>query len=153
MTSLAKAYWQTLLAQAVGIGIGIGFLFLPAISVVSQYFLRRRALAIGIVSTGSSAGGIVFPIMLNRLVTSHGFEKAVQYTGYLVMGCLIIACALMRPRLPPKKAAPRPSPKVIFSKVPYSLVVAGLFFVAWGLFFPIFYLQVSPNSYKGGKLS
>ena len=149
MTSLAKAYWQTLLAQAVGIGLGIGLLFLPAISIVSHYFLHRRALAIGIVATGSSAGGIVLPIMLNRLVASHGFEKAVQFSGYLVMGSLIIACALMRPRLPPnKKSAPKPSPKQIFSSVPYCFVVAGLFCVAWGLFFPIFYLQVYLHSRK-----
>jgi hypothetical protein len=37
----------------------------------------------------------------------------------------------------------KPSPVELFKSVPYSLLVAGLFFVAWGLFFPIFYIRTS----------
>ena len=81
--------------------------------------------------------------MLNRLIRSHGFERAVQYTGFLLLGCIILANALIHPRIAPSpKSAPKPSVKVIFSDKGYCLLVAGLFFVAWGLFFPIFYLQV-----------
>lgn len=63
MVSLCKEFWQVVLAQALGIGLGIGLLFLPALSISSQYFLRRRAFAIGIVSAGSSIGGmsLIFP--------------------------------------------------------------------------------------------
>ena len=87
--------------------------------------------------------GICLPIMLNNLIASHGFRRAVQYTGYLVMGCLILANLLMHPRLPPAKpGAAKPSPKEIFSSIPYRFLVMGLFFTAWGLFFPIYYLQV-----------
>lgn len=144
MVSLCRQFWQVVLAQAIGMGIGIGLLFLPSISILSQYFFRRRSLAIGIAVTGSSIGGICLPIMLNNLIASHGFEKAVQYTGYLLLGCLIIACALMHPRFPPRNPnpPPKPSPAQLFRDPTYSLVCAGLFCVVWGLFFPIFYLQV-----------
>lgn len=57
MVSLCKQFWQVMLAQAIGLGIGIGLMFLPIVSVVSQYFFKRRALAIGIATTGSSVGG------------------------------------------------------------------------------------------------
>lgn len=57
MTSLAKEFWQTMLAQGIGLGIGTGLIFLPALSVVSQFFLKRRSLALGIATTGSSIGG------------------------------------------------------------------------------------------------
>ena len=87
--------------------------------------------------------GIVFPIMLNNLIVTHGFQKAVQYSAALITGCLALSCALMHPRLPVRKGAPKPTPKELFSSKPYALVVAGLFLVAWGLFFPLFYLQVS----------
>ena len=88
--------------------------------------------------------GVCLPIMLNNLIASHGFRKAVQYTAALITGLLCIALALMHPRLPGnKKGAPKPSPKEIFQSNPYKLLVAGLFCVAWGLFFPIYYLQVS----------
>ena len=42
-------------------GLGVGFLFLPSMSIQSHWFARRRALAIGIVASGSSAGGVCFP--------------------------------------------------------------------------------------------
>jgi MFS family permease len=79
MISMCNSFWETMLAQGIGCGIGVGLLFLPAISILSQYFFRRRALAIGIAVTGSSIGGICLPIMLNNLIQSHGFDKAVQY--------------------------------------------------------------------------
>ncbi len=90
--------------------------------------------------------------MLNNLILRNGFKKAVQYTAALITGLLCIAFALMHPRLPPnKKGAPKPSPKEIFSSHPYKLLVLGLFLVAWGLFFPIYYLQVSsPPQPSGG---
>jgi MFS family permease len=43
-------------------GVGIGLLFLPAVGAVSHHFQKRRALATGIVVSGSSVGGIIFPI-------------------------------------------------------------------------------------------
>ena len=57
MISLCTEFWQTFLAQGVALGIGIGIIFLPGLSVLSQYFFKRRALAIGIAVTGSSTGG------------------------------------------------------------------------------------------------
>jgi MFS family permease len=53
MTSLCTEFWQLVLAQGLGAGLGGGILFLPAISVISHYCTRRRALAIGVVVTGS----------------------------------------------------------------------------------------------------
>lgn len=47
-------------------GLGLGLTFLPSLSVVGHHFRARRALAVGVAISGSSAGGIVFPIMLNR---------------------------------------------------------------------------------------
>jgi len=60
MVSLCTEFYQVVLSQALGIGIGIGFLFLPCISIISQYFLKKRAFAIGIVTAGSSIGGVLW---------------------------------------------------------------------------------------------
>lgn len=43
-------------------GIGLGLTFVPAVSITSHHFAKRRSLATGIVLSGSSAGATVFPI-------------------------------------------------------------------------------------------
>lgn len=56
MTSICQTYVELLVAQGIVVGVGDGLLFLPSIVIVSQYFDRRRALATGIASMGSSIG-------------------------------------------------------------------------------------------------
>jgi hypothetical protein len=55
----------------------------------------------GITVSGSSFGGVCFPIMLNRLFDSVGFAWGVRAAAFLMLGCLIIANFLVRSRLPP----------------------------------------------------
>lgn len=54
MLSLCKQYWQVMLAQAIGIGLGNGLLFLPAVTVITHHFAKKRSFVMGIVVTGSS---------------------------------------------------------------------------------------------------
>ena len=62
MTSICQTYGELLLAQGIVVGIGDGMLFLPSIVIVSQYFDKKRALATGIASMGSSIG-MLYPCM------------------------------------------------------------------------------------------
>jgi MCP family monocarboxylic acid transporter-like MFS transporter 10 len=100
-------YYQVFLAQGLGMGLGQSFLFLPSLTIVSHHFRRRRALATGIVVTGASAGGVIFPIMLNRLFQnpSVGFNNGVRVSAGVIGTLLLIANLLVRTRLPPKQAA------------------------------------------------
>lgn len=83
--------------------------------------------------------------MLNKLIASVGFAKAVQYTGYLVLGLMLIGLALIRPNggVRASKTDAPVDVKSFFKEPAYLLVIAGVFLVAWGLFFPIFFIQVS----------
>lgn len=56
MTSVCQEYWQFLICQGVVTGTGFGCLFLPGVTVVSQYFSTKKAIATGIASLGSSIG-------------------------------------------------------------------------------------------------
>ena len=64
MTSICQEYWQFLLSQGVVTGAGFGCLFLPGVTVVSQYFSTKKAFATGIASLGSSIGIYSIPILL-----------------------------------------------------------------------------------------
>lgn len=60
-----------------------------------------------VVASGSSFGAVIHPIMLNNtLHTTLGFGNSVRASAALITGLLILACFLMRPRLPPSKKDP-----------------------------------------------
>lgn len=152
MTSLCQELWQTILAQAVGTGLGLGLVYLPSLSVLSEHFYKRRALAMGIAQTGACVGGVVIPIMLNNLMSTHPFKNSVQYTAYLLLGCLLVGRILMRPMPKPKVLTkdrtiveaeiPKPNIKGLFKNKGYDFLVIGLCLTCLGVFFPSFYLQI-----------
>lgn len=90
-------------------GIGVGMTFLPSIGVISQHFKAYRALVIGIAASGTSAGGIVFPVMLNRLFQSPyiGFTGGVRVSGALIGVMLLGANMIMRTNYGPNVDKPR----------------------------------------------
>ena len=42
-------------------GIGIGLVFVPTVIIPLHYFKRQRGLAIGVLMSGGSFGGMIFP--------------------------------------------------------------------------------------------
>ncbi|KAM7222516.1 putative major facilitator superfamily transporter protein [Rhypophila decipiens] len=148
MTSLCSVYWQVLLAQGFCIGAGMGFLFLPSTAIVSQYFHKRRALAIGIASAGSPVAGIVFPIIFSRLEPKIGFGWTTRVIAFILLGISVIPLVFMKTRLPvsgKKRAlfdptAVRDAPLVLFT--------LGGFFAFLALYVPFFYITVFATSHE-----
>lgn len=116
------------LAQGVGMGLGAGIVYIPSVAIISHYFHKRRALAMSIVASGSSLGAVIHPIMLNNtLHSSLGFGTAVRASAGLISGLLLIACLIMRPRLPPTQNAPEfwQSLRRFSHDTPYVLATLG----------------------------
>lgn len=84
MTSLSTKYYQFFLSQGIGFGLGLCPLFLPAVSVIPHWFKKRRAFAMGIGAAGSSVGGVVYPIAINKLIPMVGFPWSVRIAAFLV---------------------------------------------------------------------
>ena len=61
MVSLSSTYTQILLSQGICSPLGASATFYAAINSGSTWFSKRRALALGIESSGSSLGGVIFP--------------------------------------------------------------------------------------------
>ncbi|GAA6008691.1 hypothetical protein JCM11491_003401 [Sporobolomyces phaffii] len=142
-------FWQTMVVQGVMSGIGIGLSFLPALSIQSHWFERRRAFAIGIVTCGSSIGGIAFPIMLNKLFANRdvGFTDGVRASGYVVAACLLVANLIMAPHPARLRANKPPLPPLRKIMTPtFACMTGGAFLLNWGLWMPLFYLQLFAQS-------
>jgi len=137
------AYYQVFLSQGLGQGIAMGLLYLPGMAVILQYFKKKSAVAIGIAFTGSSIGGIIFPIMINNVFNNTGYKWGVRAAGFYILGACIFANLLIRPNYAPKHTKP-PVPKLskLFTDPPYVVTTTGAVLIAFGLFFVYFYIQL-----------
>ncbi|KAE9973395.1 hypothetical protein EG327_009110 [Venturia inaequalis] len=141
MLSLCTSYWQIILAQAFCIGLGTGCLFVPAVGIISTYFHSKLALATGIAASGSSLGGVIYPIVLHRLYNSIGFGWSVRVIGFITLATLLIPNIVMKPRVLP--AAKRALVDwTAFKSAPFMVFTAGTFVGFMGLFMFFFYIQL-----------
>jgi MCP family monocarboxylic acid transporter-like MFS transporter 10 len=134
-----QQFYQIFLTQGVGVGISLGFLFLPSVSVISHHFEQKRALAMGIAASGSSCGGIVFPILINKMIEKYGFPWATRIATFVCLGLMSISLACMRTRPPPPRpqveGSEPPSVLAILKDVPYILAVLAALANVMGIFF------------------
>ncbi|PVH97040.1 putative monocarboxylate transporter [Periconia macrospinosa] len=141
MTSLCTEYWQTLLAQGFLMGLGMGCLFTPATGIIAQYFARRRGLALGIVSSGSTIGGIIYPVMFHKLVGRSGFGWSTRIMAFVIFGTMVLPVLATRIRIKPP-AARRIFDSSVWKEAQYTLFAISFFLGYVGLYIPFFYIQL-----------
>lgn len=96
----------------------------------------------GIVASGSSAGGVCLPIMFSRLVPIIGFPWAMRVGALLVLFCYVAAMCVSRANRPPKKLQ---SVRELldfngFRDVRYTLMAVGAVIANLGLYVPYYYV-------------
>lgn len=140
MTSISTKYWQLVLAQGVCVGLAAGCMFVPSVALLPQYFRRKRGLANGLAASGSSIGGVVYPIMFNQLQKKVGFPWATRALGFLCFGTVCISLSLMRIRFAPKEKR-KLYQLSAFKEPGYCLFVAAMFMGFLGFYNFLFYVQ------------
>ncbi|KAL3482921.1 putative monocarboxylate permease [Aspergillus germanicus] len=141
MTSLSKSYWQIFLAQAVCLGVGNGLTFCPALAVLSQYFKKYRAVAVGLAAAGGALGGLIYPVLINWLIFKDGvgFSWALRAMGFIMLATYVPCLIWFRPRLPPRKRGPWIDTSAL-TESPFTFFSISMFLNFWGLYFAFFYL-------------
>ncbi|KAA8904429.1 hypothetical protein TRICI_005479 [Trichomonascus ciferrii] len=100
MLSLCKEIWQIYLSQGILFGFGAGLSFFTAMAAPQEWFKRRRALAVGITASGSSLGGVIWPIAVERLIDQVGFGWTNRIIGFIYIPILTFSCIAIKARLP-----------------------------------------------------
>jgi predicted MFS family arabinose efflux permease len=105
-----------------------------------MYFTSRKALANGIAASGSSIGGIVYPIVFRHLQQSIGFGWATRVLGFISLATISFSVLVMRPRMKPKGQR-----KLVdfsaFKDVPYMIFCLAMFMAFIGFYTPLYYIQ------------
>lgn len=136
-------YWHFVLAFGILNGLACSLLHMPCITAVGHYFFRRRGFATGIASSGGPVGGIVFPLMLQKLFAnpSLGWGWGIRTLGFLCLGLLVVANALVRSRLPPKQGASiHPDPTILKDRA-FLFTTIAVFLLEFAVFIPLAYIS------------
>jgi MFS family permease len=100
LTALAhvQALWQLIIVYMI---FGSGFAssaLLPATTLITRWFRKRRAMALSIASTGLSLGGVVITPVSVLMVESLGFSTAAPLMGLMyLIGVIPVAWIWLRP--------------------------------------------------------
>lgn len=147
MASLSSQYYQFMLSQGLCSSLGVSAIFLASIGTVSGWFKRRRGMAFGLFATGSSLGGVVFPIMLSRLIQSVGYGWAMRTAAFIILALLIVANCTIKPRHVcgrhplSRRVLARP-----FHESPFLFLLVGLALIPFGLYTPIDFIPTVAKS-------
>ncbi|MHA6346163.1 MFS transporter [Roseivivax sp. CAU 1761] len=110
---LAAGYWAAALSPSLlllslaqaAVGFGTAVCFGPLIADVSQWFLRRRGLAVGIAASGNYLSGAVWPVALAALADGAGWRWSYTAMALITLLSLPALALLLRRRLPAEAAA------------------------------------------------
>lgn len=118
--------------------------------VVATWFKARKSFAIGIVASGASIAGLVYPLMTKFLIEKHGFNIADRYVATLITLTCALAILIARPN-PAVQTRGVPGGKWLqfnifwdtsaFHEPAYAFLVTAIAFLFFGFYAVFFNLE------------
>jgi MFS family permease len=99
LAGLVGSYIQFLIVQFLLIGLfGSSATLGPLIADVSQWFLRRRGIAVAIVASGNYLAGTIWPPFLQQAISAYGWRATFIAMGVLCIGTMVPLALLVSRR-------------------------------------------------------
>jgi len=96
LMSQISVLWQLYLFYGVIIAIGMSGAWVPLISTVPRWFVKRRGLMTGIVASGSGIGTTLLSLVASRLISVYGWRISYMVVGSGVLMLLMLAAQFLR---------------------------------------------------------
>ena len=91
LSGLAGNFIQLLVAFGILASIGNAFMLVASTSLVINWFVKNRGIAVGAMSSGSGAGAILVPFLANYLIRTSGWRLAFMFIGGFFLVILLVA--------------------------------------------------------------
>jgi len=102
LSSQVTAPWHLFFTYSLLLAAGSGYNYVISMTLVSQWFKKRRGLALGIVSCGVGIGMILIPPLASFFISSYGWRMAYVIMAVMVITIVVPAACLLR-NPPPRK--------------------------------------------------
>lgn len=96
LISQVNTLWQLYLFYGVIVGIGMSGVWVPQLSTVARWFVRRRTLMTGIVIAGAGIGQLIGPPVITRLISTYDWRLSFVILGGLVLIFMVLAAQFLK---------------------------------------------------------
>ncbi|CRG83865.1 Multidrug resistance protein MdtL [Talaromyces islandicus] len=143
MVSLSTEYYQLFLSQGICVGIGGGMLYIPSIAAAAASLQEfRRAKFIGLIASATGIGGVIYPIMFRRLVSSVGFPWTARIIAFVMFGAYIFSYPILLYKPAPSPSVRRWVDVTAFTDLSFILANVGAMLSAIAYYLPMIYLPL-----------
>jgi len=102
---LSTTSWQLYLSYGLMVGVGDAVLYITCVALVSRWFVSKRPLAIGIITTGVPLSGLITNPLTAWLISDYGVRNALFALGGL-MFLVLMSSFVLRARPEDKNLLP-----------------------------------------------
>ncbi|CAI7609342.1 unnamed protein product [Penicillium glandicola] len=134
----------------------MGLVTWPMLALIGKYIKVKRAAAMGIVLAGSSLGGVIWPIAIDRLINNPniGFPWTMRIVAFIMIPCFIFTCTVAKSpdtsttdvesreittEQKDKSLSHKEEALALFRKPSLQLLSLAMFITYFGMFSPFFY--------------
>lgn len=110
IASFSQKVYHMYIAIGVVSGLGYCFSFLPAVTILSQYFDKRRSIVTAVASTGECFAVFAFAPAITALKEHTGWQYSLFFVGLLQLN-IVVCGALLRPLVIRGPGSPRKVPE------------------------------------------
>lgn len=128
MLSLSTRVWHVFLTQGVLYGLGMSSLFMPTVACALTWFKKHKTVAACVVLSGSSVGGVVWPVLVEALRGKVGWGWTNRVIGFIVMALCTCTSTLISSRQKPDTAISLIPDFSLFKRPQFSFLVAANLF-------------------------
>ncbi|KAM0230279.1 hypothetical protein ACHAP5_011402 [Fusarium lateritium] len=99
LSSFSQNVGHLILTQGVLYAFAGSLAYCPCMAWLEEWFVQRRSLAFGIMWSGSSTGGVVIPLLLERLLQGFGFRTTLRIWAVCLLVLSLPAFFFVKPRI------------------------------------------------------
>ncbi|KAI4252173.1 MAG: hypothetical protein LQ352_004434 [Teloschistes flavicans] len=146
MSLIAASFATTLgvliTTQGVIYTVGITIIYWPIMNMLSEWFVKKRGLAFGIITAATGLSGLVMPFALAALLDRYGYPTTLRAIAVALAVFTGPVLPMVKGRIPPRHSGTnRKKADLSFLKTPvFYFFAASVLFQGLGHFFPTLYL-------------
>lgn len=128
-TSYVSVLWHGYVLYGVGLGFGGGLFNAPLFALVALWFAKHRAMAQGIVATGSGLGTMLYVPFAQRLLAEYGWRLGMRWLAVIAVVILLFGLAVIRQPPRVQMGSPRRHLSLVLRTAAFwQMGTSGIFF-------------------------